>query len=258
MHAEIIDTAGDGPPLVYVPGIDGSGELLLGTRERLTRRFRLTRLHYVGDPSGGYPELAASVVRALDRLAIPRALVLAESFGVAVALETALDHPTRVAGLALVNGFAFYANRLELALTRSVFALAPEAWIRAGRARFAQRGLFAPRRDEAALEALLALRCDWFDELYRARLTCIAGVDLRPRLGEIQCPVAIYAADQDRVVAAVPAALEMKAAIAGAELEILAQAGHVVLPLAAEPWPERLERLAQRCGMTSAAPRTQR
>jgi pimeloyl-ACP methyl ester carboxylesterase len=248
MHAEIIDTAGDGPPLVYVPGIDGSGELLLGTRERLQRVFRLTRLRYAGEPVADYPGLAASVVGAMDHEGIARGLVLAESFGVAVALETALDHRDRVAGLALVNGFARYSNRLGLALTRSAFALAPEAWIRAGRVRFAQRGLFAPRRDDAALEALLALRCDWFDERYRARLACIATVDLRPRLHEIRCPVGIWAADHDRVVAAVPAGREMASAIAGAELHVLEQAGHVVLPLAAEPWPERLQRLAARCG----------
>src|SRR5262245_41325916 len=105
MEARVIDVRGSGPPLVYVPGIDGSGELLLGTAARLAASFRLVRLRYGGDSSGGYEELAASLVRVLDELEIERALLLAESFGVSVALETALDHPQRVAGLALVNGF---------------------------------------------------------------------------------------------------------------------------------------------------------
>jgi pimeloyl-ACP methyl ester carboxylesterase len=73
-------------------------------------------------------------------------------------------------------------------------------------------------------------------------------VDLRARLGALRCPVALYAADHDRVVAAVPAAREMAALVAGAELTVLPEAGHVVLPLAAEPWEERLERLAARAG----------
>lgn len=249
MQAEIVATSGAGPPLVYVPGIDGSGELLLGAAARLARRFRLTRLCYGGDAAGDYASLAASVARCIASTGAERALVLAESFGVAVALQTALDHPARVAGLALVNGFARYRDKLGLALTRGVFALAPQAWIHAARARFVQRGLFAPRRDDEALRALLALRGDWFDARYRARLVLIQHLDLRPRLSEIRCPVALFAADQDRVVAAVPAAREMQAGLAGSELTVIPEAGHVVLPLAAEPWEERLERLAGRSGL---------
>jgi len=249
MHAEILDTRGSGPPLVYVPGIDGSGELLLGTAERLAGAFRLTRLRYGGDARGGYGELARSVGARLAELPAGRVLLLAESFGVAVALATALEQGERVAGLALVNGFAAFEKRLALAVTRGVFALAPEAWIQRARAGFAQRGLFAPRRDEAALRALVALDGRWFGAPYRARLELIRGLDLRPRLPAIRCPVALYAADHDRVVDAVRAARAMAAALPDAELEILRDAGHVVLPLADEPWVERLQRLAARAGL---------
>jgi len=247
MQAEAVSTRGSGRTLVYVPGIDGSGELLLGTAARLERHFRLTRLRYGGGSGGDYATLATSVARCIEEHAGGRALVLAESFGVALALATALDHSARVAGLALVNGFARYPRRVEVALTRGVFALAPKAWIRAARARFVQRGLFAPRRDEEALRALLALEGDWFDARYRARLAWIQGVDLRARLSEIRCPVALFAGDHDRVVASVPAAREIAARIPGAELTVITEAGHVVLPLAAEPWEERLLRLAARC-----------
>lgn len=246
MQAEIIATSGSGLPLVYVPGIDGSGELLLGAAQRLERLFRLTRLCYGGDATGDYPSLADSVARCIASTGAERALLLAESFGVAVALQTALDHPARVAGLALVNGFAHYRDRLGLALTRSVFALAPQAWIHAARARFVQRGLFAPRRDDEALRALLALRGDWFDTRYRARLALIQRLDLRPRLAAIRCPVALFAADKDRVVAAVPAAREIQARLPVSELTVIQEAGHLVLPLAEEPWEARLESLARR------------
>jgi len=249
MQAEIIATSGTGPPLVYVPGIDGSGEMLLGLAARLERRFRLTRLRYAGDTSGDYATLAASVARCIASTGTERALVLAESFGVAVSLQTALDHSERVAALALVNGFACFHDRLGLAITRGVFALAPEAWIHAARPRFLQRGLISPRRDAEALAALLALRGGWFDERYRARLVLIRHLDLRPRLPEIRCPVALFAADHDRVVTAVPAAREMQAGIRGSELTVLRDAGHLVLPLVEEPWEARLESLARRCGL---------
>jgi pimeloyl-ACP methyl ester carboxylesterase len=250
MQAEIVATSGSGPPLVYVPGIDGSGELLLGTAARLERRFRLTRLCYGGDATGDYANLAASVARCIELSGAGRALLLAESFGVAVALQTALDQPARVAALALVNGFAQYHDRLGLAVTRGIFALAPRAWIRPVRRRFVQRVLFAPRRDEHALQELLSLRADWFDERYRARLSLVGRLDLRPRLGEIRCPVALFAGDHDRVVDAVREALELQKGLPDAELTILRAAGHVVLPLAEEPWEERLEFLAKRGRMS--------
>jgi pimeloyl-ACP methyl ester carboxylesterase len=251
MQAEIVASSGAGPPLVYVPGIDGSGELLLGTAARLARGFRLTRLRYGGEPDGDYASLAASVAACIERLGLEHALVLAESFGVAVALQTALDHPRRVAGLALVNGFARYHDRLGVALTRGLFALAPQAWIRAARARFLQRGLLAPRRDEAALGALLALPANWFDARYRARLALIQRLDLRARLAEIRCPVTLFAAERDRVVASLAAARDIAARIPQAEIEVLPEAGHLVLPLAAEPWEERLQRLAARAGLAA-------
>ncbi len=253
MRAEVLAVGGRGAPLVYVPGIDGSGEMLLGAAARLERRFRLTRLCYRGGTGGDHFTLAASVIERLREAAAgrpdARALVLAESFGVAVALAAALDAPACVAGLALVNGFARFRDRLGLALTRGAFALAPQAWIHGARARFAQRGLFDPRHDEAALRALVELPGNWFDARYRARLAWIREVDLRPRLAAIRCPVAIWAADRDRVVASVPCGREMAAAIPGAEMTVLHAAGHVVLPLAEEPWEERLEQLAARAGL---------
>jgi pimeloyl-ACP methyl ester carboxylesterase len=252
MQAEIVATAGAGPPLVYVPGIDGSGELLLGLAPRLERGFRLTRLCYRGDASGDHASLAAGVARCIAATGAARALLLAESFGVAVALQTALDHAPRVAGLALVNGFAHFHDRLGLALTRGAFALAPQAWIHAARAAFLRRGLLAPRHDEAALRALLALKGDWFDANYRARLVMIRRLDLRPRLSALRCPVELFAADHDRVVASVAAAREMQARIPGSELTELAAAGHLVLPLAEEPWEERLESLARRAGLQAS------
>jgi len=249
MEAVTLATAGAGPSLVYLPGIDGSGRLLLGAAARLERRFRLTRLRYTGDTGGSYSSLAASVAAQVAAEAGGRALLLAESFGVALALQTALDHPGCVAGLALVNGFAHFPDRLALAMTRGFFALAPRAWIHAGRARFLQRGLLSPRRDPEALRGLLGLTGDWFDEGYKARLAWIAELDLRPRLGEIRCPVALWAADHDRIVRSVPAALEIQRRIPGAQLTVLEEAGHVVLPLAEEPWEERLLALAGRAGI---------
>jgi pimeloyl-ACP methyl ester carboxylesterase len=252
MQAELeSDTASDQTAIVYLPGIDGTGELLLGTAARLAESFRLLQLRYehrtgeelVGD---GYGELARSVAESIAAQGIERVLLLADSFGVSLALRTALDHPELVAGMALVNGFAYYPRRLRLALPSALAPLVPRSLFKLGRSVGAQRSLFAPRRDAVALREFRALPGAYFDAGYRQRLEMVRRVDLRPRLADIRQPVAIYASDHDRIVPAIPGAEVMAAALPDATYEVLPRAGHLVLPLAEEPWVERMQSLARR------------
>ena len=249
MIAHIRSAHGEGPTLVYVPGIDGTGELLLGTAPRLCERFRLVTLSYEAEPRADhgddYAPLAASIARALDQQRIGSALVLAESFGGAVALQLALDHPDRVKGLAIVNGFAHYDARLRLAVTRLVAPLVPRPLFRLGR-RTAPHTLLAPRRDDEVLSAFHGVTSRGFDDGYRRRLAMIGRLDLRARLAEVQRPVALFASDRDRVLDAVAAARAMASALPDATLEILPRAGHLVLPLPEEPWLQRIEALQAR------------
>jgi hypothetical protein len=68
--------------------------------------------------------------------------------------------------------------------------------------------------------------------------------------------VALFASDSDKIVPSVPAAREMLRGLPDATLEILPRAGHVVLPLAEEPWVDRLRALERRAtsACTSRAP----
>jgi len=251
MRAQLLDdTGGPGPPLAYVPGVDGTGELLLGTAARLAERFLLLRFRYVhegGELSGdGYVELAASIVQGLDRAGVDRSLILAESFGVAVALRIALDHPERVRALALVNGFARYDRRFLLGLSRLAAGLVPEFLFDLVRRHVAPMVLFGPRRDPVAERTFVALVGNRFDAGYRRRLAMIARVDLVRRLPEIRCPVLLFASEKDRIVPSVMHATRMAAALPEAKVERLPRSGHVVLPLADEPWVQRMEALAAR------------
>ena len=89
MNARVLAEGGAGTPLVYVPGIDGTGELLLGLTPRLEACFRLVRLAYdVREPrADGYAELAASV---------------AEDVAVLGVVWYAIDHPRIAAAIAAV------------------------------------------------------------------------------------------------------------------------------------------------------------
>jgi pimeloyl-ACP methyl ester carboxylesterase len=254
------DSGSNRPPLVYVPGIDGTGELLLGTAARLEEHFRLIRLSYeteggegplVGD---GYAELAASIAKCLEEVGVERPVVLAESFGVAVALRLGLDFPDRVAALGLVNGFAHYTRRFRLALSTLTVRLVPKPIYRLGRRIGAPTALFGPRRDRAAEKRFLTLSGNPFDRGFVRRMHMIGRVDLRSSLPEIALPVAIFASECDRVVSSIRSARVMMKGLPDATVETLPRSGHVVLPFADEPWTERMLALSERAGISPSRP----
>jgi 3-oxoadipate enol-lactonase len=127
-------------------------------------------------------------------------VVLAESFGGAVALTLALRHPGLVERLLLVNTFAYFPTRwfIRLAAWGSRF-LPPQPSHPATRW---FRGLFffapdIPPRERAA----------WWERTrgvtMRAmgdRTRLIADLDLRPQLARIQIPALVVVAPNDRVV----------------------------------------------------------
>jgi pimeloyl-ACP methyl ester carboxylesterase len=254
LFAEVVSDRGQGPPLVYFPGIDGSGELLLGTASRLEERFRLIRLRYRLGTSGEhhtYPHLARSAIEALARRGVDRTMVLAESFGGAVALRAAIDFPEAVQALALVNAFARYRGRVRLSLSRIGIEATPAWLIAAGRRVLAPRLLFGGPGERAAIDDFIGdpgagTNRFALDEGYPTRLRMIQGLDLRRELGRVRQPVALYASERDRVVDAVRQAKEMASLLSDGELEVLAGRGHVVLPIGEIDWPARLERLAAR------------
>ncbi len=249
MRALLRSDRGSGFPVLYIPGIDGTGELLLGTASRLEERFRLLRLAYeVEGPAeaDSYEGLASSIARICEEEGIQRALLLAESFGGAVALQLALDSPDLVEGLMLVNSFAHFDRPGRLGFSRLVAPWIPHPVFDFCRSRFAPRTLFGQLGDDEALRAFRALPGAFFDHAYRRRLAMIAGLDLRPRLGEIRGPTALFASELDRVVSARRLMTQIAEGLPQATLEHVPRGGHLILPLAAQPWAERLSELLAR------------
>ena len=254
MRAQIRYDAGHGVAVAFVPGIDGTGEYLLGTAPRISARFRLLTFRYPeGRPPAAeqdsYRDLARRVAEALAEREARPALILADSFGSGVALQLALDNPRMIAGLMLVNGFARYPARLRLGLSRIGAHLPVGALYRALRPHCVTPLLFGRREDARAVADFLAIPSAVMTPGYRRRLRMIQRLDLRARLGELRQPVALYASDRDRIVPSLRAARVMESALPDATFQVLEGAGHVVLPLEAEPWVERLETLARRAGL---------
>lgn len=250
---------GDGPALVFVPGIDGTGELLLGTAARLEAAFRLVRIRYVDEGDRGsietYERLADTLAESLEAAGVDTAVVLAESFGGGVALHLALRHPERVRALAIVNSFCWYPRRFRLWLSAVTFPFVPKRLMLLGRRLFQDRIFFRPRRDADAEAAFRAVPPAFMRPGFGARLDAVRVLDLRERLAEIDVPVELYASSHDAVVPAQAAMQTLARGLPRARLTTLERANHMVLPLAEEPWPERLGALADEADQPAASPR---
>jgi pimeloyl-ACP methyl ester carboxylesterase len=98
-----IDTRGDGPALVLLPGSVGTCEMFYKQIAALCRDLRLIAVSYpaLSDPA----QLADGLALLLDHLGLARASVLGSSFGGYWAQYFALAHAARVETLFLGNTF---------------------------------------------------------------------------------------------------------------------------------------------------------
>jgi len=171
--------------------------------------------------------MAGDVAALLAALEAPSAHVVGLSLGGCVALALALDHPDRVRSLTLVNAFARPApagtrGALRFLIRLSLLACAPMSVVAAHVA----RGLF-PRPDQADLyRAAVASLAGNPRSTYLACVRGLLGFDVRARLGELRCPTLVVAGDRDTTVPLAAKRL-LQTSIAGAELAVIEDSGHV-------------------------------
>lgn len=234
-----VERDGGGPPLLLLPtfacGAEAWGVIFVRT---LTGHFFVLRPDWPGlgrsapvaDTSLTVPALTAAVLRVLDAHAVSRARLLGWGLGALVALQLAVDYPERVERMGLIGGAAHGATLLARAptvaalcgVTEGVSAeehmlglldrLVSPAW-----RPFAE--LFLPQLLPRPAVTLAALRGQW---------GALAGYDLRPHLAAIRVPTLILVGAEDALTP--PTAAEhLRAGIPGAELRVIAGAGHAAM-----------------------------
>lgn len=241
---------GDAPAVVYVPGIDGTGELLLGTAARIEQTYRLLRVAYVHEGMEGnaalYDHLADSIAARMDEAGVRDAIVLAESFGGGVALTLALRRPDLVRGLMLVNTFCYYPHRVRIRLGAALVPFTPKRLLRIGRLRLAGKLFFRPRKDPEAEELFRQAIPGFAAGGYAERMKAIPTLDLRDRLGEVRVPCDLFCSSHDTVVPSKATMAVLDAGLSNSTLTVVERANHIILPLSEEPWVERISALAAR------------
>jgi pimeloyl-[acyl-carrier protein] methyl ester esterase len=176
--------------VVLLPGMDGTGELLMPLAKQLSTR---RSVHLVDYPSDRYLNYDRLVSYVNERLPDDQFIILGESFSGPVAIEIAATEP-RVSGLILASSFARHPlPRFFAAFTR----LLDFRWIPSGVVAAALMGSAATPAIKARLRDVLAtLPAD----IIRARARDVLRVDKRARLGEIKCPMLFLHGRSDRLV----------------------------------------------------------
>ncbi len=188
------------PPLLYFPGLDGTGRLL-HRQQDLFEEYDVQCESYPQDRTQTYEELAdTGAERLKERRPNTRAIVLAESFGGAVGITFVLKYPELVERIVFVNTFARFPKRVRIRLADWLGRLLPRK--PAHPKTRGLRSLFFFNKEIPKEE-----RDEWWkrteDVPQRAfgyRLQLIAKVDLRSRLAEIEVPALVIVAPNDRVV----------------------------------------------------------
>ncbi|MFQ5731299.1 MAG: alpha/beta fold hydrolase [Planctomycetaceae bacterium] len=189
----------DNPPLIYVPGLDGTGRLLF-RQNALERQYTLFCESYPQDRPQTYEELADAAARTLQENADRPAIVLGESFGGAVALTLALRHPQLVERLVLVNTFARYPARFRIRLASFFGRLLPRRPSHPVTRGIRSPFFFSPDVPKEVRDAWWDRTDDVPMRAFGYRLRLIVELDLRSRLREIHRPALVLAAPNDRVV----------------------------------------------------------
>src|SRR5512132_2202523 len=105
---------GSGPLLVYIAGLDGTGEVFFKQGPALARSYRIVTFRSRDDKRFTYEDLADDVAAIINDLGEPRATIVAESFGGGVAFTFALRHAAMVERLVIVSSFARFHSPVKI------------------------------------------------------------------------------------------------------------------------------------------------
>ena len=226
-----VTLSGDGPPLVLVPGMDGTGQLFHRQVPLLARRYRVAtyRLREDAPRMQVLVDDLAAVIRGLSPEGGP-AVVVGESFGGTVALSLAIAYPALVRRLVILNSFPYFKPRRRLRLAVLTLSSVPFPWQVMGIVRrltaFRLHSRYTHRRE---IRRFMELTAGTTRSGYLSRLRILEDYDVRDRLHEIAAPTLFLASERDHLVPAVEQARDMAARVPGAEVRVLAGHGHICL-----------------------------
>lgn len=229
----------DSPVLVYLPGVHGDWTLMGELRALLAPHCRLIEIAYPHAASDWtLDDYAFRLAALFDRLALPPAHLLGESFGSLVAWEFTGRHPERVRSIILAGGFCASPGPFRVALGRLAAGLMPASLAtRCAALYFRLRWRSSPTVLSHAIagpeESFPAMRTRRGWRAIRNRLQIIARTDLRSRLCTVNAPVLYLGGARDIIVPVRREIATLRRQLPSQtpfHSELLPRASHAILP----------------------------
>jgi pimeloyl-ACP methyl ester carboxylesterase len=234
-HSVAYRRAGDGPALVLLHGFLCDSRCWRYQLAGLSDAFTVVAWDAPGagassDPSASFTiaDWSHCLARFLDRLGVERAHLLGLSWGGLVAQEFYRRYRARVARLMLAGTYAGWKGSLPAAMCDARLArcegdssLTPDAFV----ARWVPE-MFTERASGDLRQELSAIMADFHPVGFRLMARSLAETDTRDLLPTIAAPTLLLWGDDDRR-SPLGIAEQLRDAIPGAELAVIAHAGHL-------------------------------
>lgn len=262
---------GDGPDVVLIHGASGNTrDMTHSLAPRLAARYRVTIFDRPGmgytprlGPEGvSITDQAALLSGAAAALGVDRAVVAGQSFGGAVAMAWAVEHPDRAGAIVSIAGATHpwpgALDRLYVALSRPVIGPAMAhliaAWVPRGYVRGQVAGVFAPQDPPRGYADAIGLGLVTRPATLRANAQ--QRTDLRPELralsaryGQVDLPIEIVHGTADDTVGLSIHAEALERDAPGARLTRLPGIGHMPHHVAQDAVVAAIDRAAERAGL---------
>ena len=217
------------PPLILVPGIDGTGKLFYRQIPRLERSFDV-RPTTLRDDADTMQDLVRDLHAEVTRLAPDggKVTLLGESFGGALTLTYALAYPERIERLVILNSFAHFGSQAMLRAGYHLLRATPWSLMRILR-QLNSRRMHSPHTERHEIRRFHELMRETTRQGYLSRLKILQEYDVRGHLPTIGVPVLFLAADRDTLVPAVQQARLMSSLTPAGTMRVLEGHGHSCL-----------------------------
>jgi 3-oxoadipate enol-lactonase len=221
---------GQGPFLLYLPGLDGTGELFFRQIPELARDFTVITFSLRTEGSFTYEDLIGDLTLLIEELGCSRVALCGESFGGTLALQFAIARPEMVERLIIINSFPYFRNRALLLAGRILIDLVPGELLHLSRSAAARLRMIAEDLSGEDLDKFIAITSRVPKLAAMRRMQLVAEHDVRDKLGSIEAPTLLIASRKDRLQNSVTEAELMASSMPSAKIRIIEDCGHILTP----------------------------
>jgi len=222
------------PLFIYLPGMDGSGKLLLSQTPGLSKEFDIRCLHIPPNDSSSWDVLTSKVLDLihieLEKSASRPVYLCGESFGGCLAIKLAIASPSLFTKIILINPASAFEKRVFFNWVSEFTSLVPEFLYQIGSLgllpflmSFSRVSRENSRKMLSEMRNVPAATAFW-------RLSMLKDFRVdKANLSSLVQPILLIASGNDNLLPSITEARRLKADLQNSKIVILPYSGHACL-----------------------------